>query len=354
MKENEVSEKIYSLQKPWYNNQNEIWMATSISLKRNIEFAFPSKLDPERLKQIVSLVGKDLVKCVHLDEPILIKAEEIGTNEKQYLVEHFLTEKTFQAAHSEEAFVIDKSGQFLTVINIDDHLHFEKLEETSDLESAWNDLVKIETCLGKSLNYAYSSKYGFLTSNPGECGTALQVSAFFQLPGLNHTNKLEQVFENLADDNIVISGLQGTRDEIIGDVYIVENNYTMGVTEENILASIRSFGQKLLAEEKAVREKITQEPSEEIKDRISRALAILTLSYKIDAIEALNAISLVKLGAELGWVSGVSILDLNLLFSNCRRAHLLRQFKENISQEELPHKRAEFIHKQLANAKLNI
>jgi protein arginine kinase len=75
-------------------------------------------------------------------------------------------------------------------------------------------------------------------------------------------------------------------------------------------------------------------------------------SYQIEAVEALNAISLLKLGVDLRWVLGITMEQLNLLFFNCRRAHLLCQFKEKIPQEEILHKRAEFIHKTLKGVEL--
>src|SRR5262249_54023406 len=112
---------------------------------------------------------------------------------------------------------------------------------------------------------------------------------------------------------------------------------------------------KMLVEEHGARAKILHEGSAEIKDRVSRAYGILIHSYQIEAIEALNAISLLKLGVELGWLTGTNVKELNRLFFNCRRAHLLHQYSgEKIKQEEIPHKRAEFIHKNLKNVQLAI
>ncbi len=110
----------------------------------------------------------------------------------------------------------------------------------------------------------------------------------------------------------------------------------------------------MLVEEHGARSKILHEESAEIKDRVSRAFGILIHSYQIEAVEALNAISLLKLGAELGWLTGVTSKELNRLFFNCRRAHLLHQYGERIKQEEIPHKRAEFIHKTLKGVQLTI
>jgi protein arginine kinase len=87
-------------------------------------------------------------------------------------------------------------------------------------------------------------------------------------------------------------------------------------------------------------------------DQVSRAYALLTHSYQIEEIEALNALSVLKLGVDLEWVKGVTTEALNALFFSCRRSHLLTHFKEEIKQEELAHKRAEFIHKTINKASL--
>ena len=93
----------------------------------------------------------------------------------------------------------------------------------------------------------------------------------------------------------------------------------------------------------------------DLMDKVSRAFAILIHSYRMETKEALNEISLVKLGIDLGWVEGVTAAELNHLFFHCRRAHLLVALKEpEMSLEQVPHKRAEFIHKTLKNAKLKI
>ena len=92
----------------------------------------------------------------------------------------------------------------------------------------------------------------------------------------------------------------------------------------------------------------------EMKDKVARAWAVLIHSYQIEPQEALNAIALVKLGCNLNWIKGIKIEQLNELFFNCRRGHLLGQFKETPKPEDIPHKRAEFIHKSLEGTELLI
>jgi len=355
MKANGNSSSILCQKKPWSDNANPIWLASTVSLQRNIEkFKFPGKLASDRKKQLVSLVSKDLLTQNDLSAPFLIKAEEASNLEKEFLSEHFLSTHSFGSLGGGEGFVLDQSGEFLASINLLDHLQLQLIDCKGELENTWSRLVKIETALGKSLSYSFSTKFGFLTADPTQCGTALLVTVYLQVPGLIHSGKIDQILEQYADESITISGIQGSPTEIIGDVIMAQNNYTLGLTEENIVSSLRSFTTKILVEENSARNQITRDDAGDYKDRVSRAYGILIHSYQIEAIEALNALSLLKLGVDAKWVQGIDNKQINQLFFNCRRAHLLCQFEEKFSQEETLHKRAEYIHKALKEVKLTI
>lgn len=338
----------------WAKNDNPIWLASSVRFFRNIEkYKFPGKLDDERRKQLLAILSKEIIASPHLSRPIEFKAEEMSGLEKEYLVEHFLSSDSFHQAHTGEAFIIDEPGTFLAALNIRDHVHMEWLDTSGDLENSWNHLVKIESSLGKAVNYSYSPKFGFLTADPYQCGSALQVNAYLQLSGLIHTDKINDILTKIIDESLSVTGLQGSPTEIIGDVVNIQNQYTVGLTEENIISQIRNLATKLMVEEHAARSHIKHELSSSMKDKISRAYGILIHSYQIEAVESLNAISLLKLGADVGLLSGMTHSQFNELFFNCRRAHLLCQYSDKVSQEEIAHKRAEFVHNSLKNLKLN-
>ncbi len=339
--------------KLWSTNDNPIFLASTLNLFRNIEkFKFPAKLDEERRKQILALLSKEFLGNEHLKQPMIFKAEELSSLHKEYLIEHFLSSYDLSRASIGEAFIMDQTGDTLISLNLGNHIQFELLNTKGELENAWNHLVKIDTTLGKNISYSFNPAFGFLTADLAQCGTAFIASSFLQLSALIHLDHIDKTLEKFADESFTVTGIQGSPTEIIGDIVVVQNNYTLGVSEESIISSLGSACTKLLAEEHGARSQIKRNSDPEIKDKISRAYGILIHSYQIEAVEALNAISLLKLGLDLGWLEGITMAELNQLFFNCRRAHLLCQFNEKISQEEIPHKRAEFIHSSLKNTKV--
>lgn len=342
---------------PWDNNSNPIWLGSTLTLKRNLEkFNFPGKLEEDKKKHIISLLSPELLKSKKLKNPKLYSAEELPPNEKEFLVEHFISNQVFHLASSGDAFILDQSGEFLAVFNLTDHLFLEWIDHREELEKTWNKLAGIESELNRSVNFAFSTKFGFLSSEPGKCGTSFVVNVFLHLPALLYSNRFNEILKKHQDEGLEHTGLQGNPNEMIGDIVTFSNRYTLGLTEESIMTSLRTAATKWVAEEQSMRNHFRTAAESElagIKDRVSRAYAILLHSYQIEAIEALEAISLMKLGIDLNWIKGTSHEVLNHLLFASRRAHLLCHYGQ-IGPEELTHKRAEHIHKQLHGVELLI
>lgn len=353
MKEsNKVASRLVN-KTPWSHNANAIWLTSTITLYRNLEkFKFPTTLAPDGRKQIVSLISKELVKSGQLQNPAVLRAEDCTPVDKEFLFEHFLTSQSFYQAHSGEAFVVDDSGEFVAIINMPDHLQLAMSDQENDLEKTLSRLIRIDVDLGKKLHFSFSPRFGFLSANPAHCGTGLVVQVFLQLPALILSNLVTQTIAKHKGEGIIVTGLHGSPQEHIGDLLVASNSYCLGITEDKIISTVRTFATHMMVEEKRVRNQIKQQNDPEIKDKVSRSFGLLTYGYQIEAVEALNALSLMKLGVEVGWIENVTLTTLNELFFNCRRAHLIANVPQGVTQEELAHKRAAFLHDALKTAKL--
>lgn len=340
------SQVLSSLKAPWDRNDNIIWLASTLRLCRNIEkFKFPQKLDVERKKQVLSLITQTFLTTTELTTPIILPSEEITAAQKEFLIEHFLISEGFQEADQGTAFGIDATGEFISLFNINAHVQLQITDCSGDLEKSWNRLAHIEKTMQKNFKFAFSTKFGFLTSDPMHCGTGLIVSAFLHVPALIHTNGLFDCLEREKGEGIISSGLQGNPDEFIGDILMIHNRYTLGVNEETILSSLRNAVLHTVIAEKAARSQIKSQNNKTIKDLIAKAIGLLKFSYQLEVLEALNAISMVKLGIELGWVKGMEVREVNSLFFNCRRIHLSYSLGETTPAEDIAIKRAEYLRK---------
>ncbi len=331
----------------WERSDTPIWMASSFFLQRNLASdPFPQKMDSGNSQKILGALRQTLLANTQLDMPKFFEFDAIKTSEKEFLLEHFLATCDSQNPDCKSGLVIDKSGSFLAMINGEDHLVLHSIECHSGWKNAWTRLSEIEEQVAKSHTFAYSHKFGYLSSQLANSGTALTVQAFLHLPCLIELDQLDEVLIKELDDEIQSSGLSGTQD-FIGGILIIQNRFTLGLTEDHILEAVHKTANQLVNHEKMLRKRLRETPDALLLDKMSRSVGLLKHSYQIDTKEALNAISFIKLGIDLKWIEGLTDQDLNKIFFEVRRGHLSLFSKEELPQEKLAQKRAEFLQSAL-------
>lgn len=341
---------------PWEQETNPIWPASAFILHRNInKYLFPPKMNEAQLQQTASILENSLLKSDVLDHPVFLSADAIDAIDKEFLFEHFLCLDGFQNTLSGQGFIVDNSSRFLGMLNIQDHLQIQLIDCKGAWEKTWNTISQIENAIGKTIEFAFSPKFGYLTSDPYLSGTGLVVLAYLHLPALIHTGQLQDLLLKQKEEEVAATGMQGTIDEIVGDILVLRNSYTLGISEENILHSLHTMAMKLMAAEKTLRAHLPKENSSELKDMVSRSFGLLMHSYQLQTKEAMNAISQLKMGLDLGWISGITDQKLTEALFRCRRAHLLCESKDKkTASTEIPRKRAEYLHRLMGGIELKI
>ena len=307
---------------PWEQETNPIWPASAFILHRNIsKYFFPPKMNEAQLQQTASILKNSLLKSDVLDQPVFLGADAIDAIDKEFLFEHFLCLDGFQNTLSGQGFIVDNSSRFLGMLNIQDHLQIQLIDCKGAWEKTWNTISQIENAVSGTVEFAFSPKFGYLTSDPYLSGTGLVVLAYLHLPALIHTDQLQDLLLKQKEEEVAATGMQGTIDEIVGDILVLRNSYTLGISEENILHSLHTMAMKLMAAEKTLRTHLPKEKSGELKDMVSRSFGLLMHSYQLQTKEAMNAISQLKMGLDLGWISGITDEKLTEALFRCRPAH---------------------------------
>ena len=340
---------------PYFETSNSpIWIASSFSLKRNLaSLPFPPKLDQGNASTVLKTLKKGLMQTKELASPQFFLFDEIEDEEKEFLLEHFLTHCDLSERTCKAGAVIDQSGTFLAVINGNDHLTLQSIEAQSEWKEGWKKLEKIEESLAQSHPFAYTPTFGFLTSELAYSGTGFIVQAFLHLPCLIQLDQIDDLLIKDLDDEIEATGLSGTTD-YIGDIVIIQNRFTLGLSEDHILEGVHKTATKLAAAEQNLRNSVKETPHALLVDKVRRGVGLLKLSFQVDIKEALSAISVIKLGADLGWITGLTDKELNKIFFEVRRGHLSLGSQETLSQEKLAQKRAEYLQSALKTITINI
>ncbi|MEI8328945.1 MAG: protein arginine kinase [Chlamydiia bacterium] len=352
MQEKKVLPKPFYTHSPWDENNNPMWPATSFFLYRN--FAgnfFPQKMTEGQSIQVADQLCQILVKLQQLQNPVCLKAEELSPLEKEFLYEHFLCRESFQNTFKGQAFIVDDTAHFLALINISDHLQIQLIDCKNKWEKTWEVLSDIDTAISGMLDPSFSSRFGYLTSDPSKCGTGLTVVCYLHLPLLIHNKQLQNMLDLHLEESVTISSLDGKPLEFMGDFVLLQNKYNLGLTEEMILRDLHMSATKLSLAEKNLQEQCKASNELIIKDLVSRSLGLLTHSFQLHTKEVLDAISQIKLGIQLGWITGINDSKINEVFFTCQRAHIgFLSDKSVIDPQQLASKRAEFIHKELKDA----
>ena len=233
---------------PWEKEFNPIWLATSFTLHRNLaKHNFPPKLSEQLATQTLQILQEQMKKSPDFAEQTFLKAEELSPLDKQYLFEHFLCLEGFQNTLGGQGFVVEKTGRLFAALNVEEHLQIQLIDREGEWENGWNTLNRIEIDLNQGLEFAFSPKFGYLTSDPGHCGTGLVIKAYLHLPALIQTKQLPEILLKQKEEGISVTGMKGNLEEIVGNLVVLSNTFTLGLTEESLLRGVDSMAIKLMA-----------------------------------------------------------------------------------------------------------
>ena len=99
--------------------------------------------------------------------------------------------------------------------------------------------------------------------------------------------------------------------------------------------------------EQNAREKLLEDDPEMVSDKIGRAYGVLRYAHIIDSKEALNHLSLLRLGGNLGFFPAKTVTLCDSLLMDIQPAHLQLHSGRKLSPEERDSIRAEIVRSRL-------
>ena len=121
------------------------------------------------------------------------------------------------------------------------------------------------------------------------------------LPGLVLSDQIGQVLQAVNKIGLAVRGLYGEGTESLGNLYQISNQSTLGESEETIIRRLERVISQVSNHEQNAREKLLEDDPEMVSDKIGRAYGVLRYAHIIDSKEALNHLSLLRLGGTLGF-----------------------------------------------------
>lgn len=272
---------------------------------------------------------------------------DLTSVQKQVLVERHLISREHAARGDGSAAVIERRQTLSLMLNEEDHLRMQAIRPGLQLTAAFNALSEIDTALEESLEFAFDPTLGYLTTCPTNLGTGLRASAMLHLPGLVLSDQIGQVLQAVNKIGLAVRGLYGEGTESLGNLYQISNQSTLGESEETIIRRLERVISQVSNHEQNAREKLLEDDPEMVSDKIGRAYGILRYAHTIDSKEALNLLSLLRVGGTLGFFSSATVMLCDSLLMDIQPAHLQLHSGRKLSPEERDAIRAEIVRSRL-------
>ncbi|MEA1959837.1 MAG: protein arginine kinase [Bacillota bacterium] len=330
---------------------DDIVISSRVRLARNLQsIPFPHRMNQQSGEACMETIkeawqqGKD----TRLEQMALVRFDQLSSLEREILVEKHLSSPEHAASsRSYQGILVNEDGSLCTMINEEDHLRIQCLLPGLQLANCYEQAQELDDHCEKQLDYAFDERMGYLTACPTNVGTGLRASVMLHLPALQITGQTQHVFQNIGQLGLTVRGIYGEGSEVIGNLFQLSNQITLGQTEEEICNYLQTIAEQIVEQEKILRQKLLEDMRYQLEDRVGRAFGILTNARIITSNEALSLLSDLRLGVDLGLIQVITPFILNEMIVAIRPAHLQRKSGQEMDPIHRDLRRAEVIQEKL-------
>ena len=327
---------------------HQIVISSRVRLARNLRNRpFPGWAKKAERTSILDLVKPAVEKLPEMQESFSEPLHELSALDKQVLVERHLISREHAAKGVGSAVVMNRRQTLSIMLNEEDHLRMQSIRSGLQLKQAFKLVDKVDSALEDKLEFAYDPRLGYLTACPTNVGTGMRASAMLHLPGLVLSEMINQVVQAVSKIGLAVRGLYGEGTEAMGNLFQISNQTTLGEKEEEIISRLTKVIETIIDKEHDARQVLIQKKSNTLWDQIGRAYGVLTYAHAMSSKEALNLLSIIKLGVDLGAFPEDRRLPIDQLFIDTQPAHLQKGSDQKLNAEERDHLRAEIIRERL-------
>jgi protein arginine kinase len=327
-----------------------IVLMTRIRLARNLTGCpFPGWAKEAQRSAMLAESQGIVADLPQMKKGLSLTVDELSDLEKQILVERHLISRELSSAKHGAGVVISHDQSAAIMINEEDHLRIQVMRAGFQLKKAWNAINAIDSALEEKLNYAFSPTLGYLTACPTNLGTGMRASAMMHLPALVISSQMEKVVRAVNQLGMVVRGLFGEGSDASGSIFQISNQTTLGESEEDIIKRLSSVLNTIIEHELNARAKLMEADSLKLFDKIGRAFGILQNGRLLTSAEAMNLLSLVRLGVDIGVFPEVRRPVVDRLFIEAQPGHIQYSAHGAFESAQRDQLRAQFLRTEFAN-----
>lgn len=339
----------------WLSGEGDealVVLSTRVRLARNVAGCkFPTTADSETKKRIIGYFDSTLSRSNLLSAGQRFMASDLGELDRDFLIERHLISPVFLDGDSSKALLIGESERLSIMVNEEDHLRVQSLAAGLDPQGAFDMAAKYETEIGRYLEFDYDPDFGFLTACPTNAGTGMRLSVLIHLPGLVLTREIDKVVSHITRTGLVVRGFYGEGSDVLGNLFQISNQNTLGVTEQDIINHILRVSHEIIEQEASARQRLVDEAQDMIEDKIWRAYGILKNARVLTSDEVMNLLSAVRLGHAMKVIDFLDVTLINEILLLSQPAHLQKYFGHAMDFSKRDFVRAQMVREKLRDAR---
>ena len=317
----------------WYvqnGKESDVIFSSRVRLSRNIKgYPFKTKGTEEELKEIYNKM-KEITPLIGYNLKFL-SMQDMDELTKQSLVEkHMISPDFAKTKLPYTAIIINDEENICIMVNEEDHIKLQVFTSGLDIDNILNLAIEIDEKLEELVPYSYHQKYGYLTACPTNVGTGLKVSTLVHVPGLEMTGNLSKILNVINGLGMNVRGVYGEGTKAEGAIYQISNNQTLGITEKEIAKNLNLITQKIIEQERVARKYLSKN-SVKLEDKVYRDYGILTNAKRLSEEEAIELLSSVKLGTDLGIIKELTDKKVSELILYTKPANIQKRLGKKLS-----------------------
>ena len=322
----------------WYEAKaphEDIVISSRIRLARNLsDFPFESRMTDEQRRQLSEKVKQALSHVTVSGETLQFTEMDSLEEIKRYaMVERHEVSKEFIKDPTHRLLGYSKDESVSIMVNEEDHLRIQVMASGLNLTSAYQQCNKIDDVLDSELDYAFNERLGYLTTCPTNLGTGLRASVMVHLPALEKSGLMNQLTATVNKLGLTIRGTYGEGSKVLGSIYQISNQITLGITEKDAIQNLESIVLQVIESDKRARDCLLAE-KRRLEDVVFRSLGVLRYARLLSSREFFEEISNVRLGVSLGLIHDVEISRINRMMALTGSASICEREGRELSPED--------------------
>lgn len=276
--------------------------SSRVRLARNLK-GYPFRLTPAQHSEIADKVFSALRGNPTIG-PEFEKKQIIprSTEASQLVEEHLISP---ELAQNGGWLIVSRDGGVSIMVGEEDHLRLQVIGTGLCPKECLETANRIAALIEADLPFAYDERLGYLTACPTNVGTGLRASIMLHLPMLTATGGINQLAGYAGSRGCAVRGAYGEGSKAVGGFYQISNQVTLGASAAELTNKLVETATAIIDAEKKAREQVRSQNEAALRDRVCRAAGTLRSAYLIDTGEAIQCISDVLVGLQMGLLSGV-------------------------------------------------